>query len=186
MNILVHGYNVTDPQVTVGKLQTRLEDTYLFDYGWFGLLSVLMYNKREAKRLKELLDNNPDSTVYAHSNGCAIAVEAAKMGAKMKRLVCINPALKVDTDFPDSIKHVGVIFTKHDKPTKAARFFDKVPFIQLIVPNAWGAMGAEGPKSHRAAKFDFSGTLKGHSDFFLKKNLDKLFPLIQDWIKVTP
>lgn len=182
MNVLVHGYNVHDPMTTVGKLQKYLPNTYLFDYGWFGLTSVLLYNKREAKRLKKLLDKNPNSTVYAHSNGCAIAVEAARMGAKIKNLVCINPALKVDTKFPDTIKRIAVIHTDHDKPTKAARLFDKIPFIQLIVPNAWGAMGSDGATDPRVTNFDYTQYLKGHSAFFQDRKLQKLLPAIREWV----
>lgn len=183
MNILVHGYNVSDPMTTVGRLESRMKNTYLFDYGWFGLTSVLLYNKREAKRLKGVLDSNPNSTVYAHSNGCAIAVEAARMGAKIKRLICINPALKVDTDFPDSIRRIAVIHTKNDVPTKAARFFDKVPFIQLIVPNAWGAMGSDGATDPRVRNFDLTPSLKGHSDFFTNKSLNDNLPMIRKWVE---
>lgn len=182
MNVLIHGYNVHDPMTTVGRLQKRLPNTYLFAYGWFGLTSVLLYNKREAKRLKVFLDENPRSVVYAHSNGCAIAVLAAELGAKIQTLVCINPALKVDYKFPDTIKNVCVVHTSHDKPTKVARFLDKVPFIQLLVPNAWGAMGSDGAEDKRVKNFDFTQYLDGHSAFFEYRNMDKCLPIIREWI----
>jgi len=183
MNILIHGYNVRDPMTTVGRLQKRLSNTYLFVYGWFGLTSVLLYNKREAIKLKELLDQHPESTVYAHSNGCAIAVLAAELGAKIKTLVCINPALKTDYVFPDTITNVGVVHTKHDVPTKVARFLDYVPFIQLIVPNAWGAMGNYGAEDKRVKNFDFSDYLDGHSAFFEYRNMDICLPVVRSWVK---
>lgn len=183
MNILIHGYNVKDPMKTIGRLKQHLDDTRMFNYGWFGLTSVLLYNKREAKLLKELLDANPNANVWAHSNGCAIAVEAARMGAKIDNLICINPALKVNTKFPESIKRIAVIHTEHDSPTKAARFFDKVPFIQLIIPNAWGAMGAKGARDERSVNFDFTEFLKGHSEFFRPSKISQLLPVIKQWIK---
>lgn len=183
MNILIHGYNVKDPMQTVGKLESYLDDTHMFNYGWFGLTSVLLYNKREARRLKEPLDVNPNANVWAHSNGCAIAVEAARMGANISNLICINPALKVDTKFPESIKRIAVIHTDHDKPTKAARFFDKVPLIQLLIPNAWGAMGAKGASDERAVNFDFTEFLSGHSEFFRADKINELLPVIKQWIK---
>lgn len=182
MNVLIHGYNVSDPMTTVGRLQKRLSNTYLFVYGWFGLTSVLLYNERESKRLKKFLEQNPTSTVYAHSNGCAIAVLAAELGAKIPKLVCINPALKTNYVFPDTIEHVCVVHTKHDRPTKVARFLDKIPFVQLLVPNAWGAMGSDGAEDARAKNFDFTDFLDGHSAFFKYKNMDKCLPKIRQWL----
>lgn len=183
-NILVHGFNTSDPQETVGKLQAYLEQSFLFNYGWFGLMSVLLYNKREAKKLKSIIDSDQDNVVYAHSNGCAIAVEAARQGAKIKTLICINPALKCNTVFPGTIERVLVIHTKHDRPTKAASFFDKIPLIQLIVPNAWGAMGAKGHSidDKRVTNWNLSALLKGHSEFFEKENLNFLMPDLKKWI----
>jgi hypothetical protein len=176
MDILVHGFNVKDPNDTIGKLQPYLDKPFVFNYGWFSLISVLLYNKREAKRLKIVTSTYDGSTVYAHSNGAAIAVESARQGAKIKLLICINPALKCKTVFPESIERVIVIHTKHDRPTKAARFFDKVPFIQLLVPNSWGAMGAKGAKltDERVFNWDLSGRLDGHSDFFKEDCIEGL------------
>lgn len=183
MNVLIHGFNVHKPEQTVGKLRRYVKNTFMFNYGW-RFLSVLWHNKRDAKKLKEYLDSKGFCFVYAHSNGCAIAVESARQGAKIHTLICINPALKCKTKFPKSIGRVIVIYTKHDNPTKAARFFDKVPFIQLIVPNAWGAMGAIGytGDDERVLNWDLSKTLKGHSDFFddsqLKENIPHLNELL--------
>jgi hypothetical protein len=181
MEICVHGFNIKDPQETVGKLTPYLDDPYIFDYGWFGLFSVLLYNKREAKKLNDIIAFNSVDAVYAHSNGAAIAVESARRGAKIKTLVCINPALKVDTVFPDSIEKIIVVYTKHDMPTRVASFFDKVPLICLLVPNAWGKMGAKGPsiEDDRIIKLDFTNELREHSDFFEEDNLDLLMPRIK-------
>lgn len=187
MNTLIHGFNVHDPEKSIGKLQSFLDKSFMFEYGWFGLISVLLYNKREAKKLKKLLSANNENTVFAHSNGCAIAVESARKGAKIKTLICINPALKCNTKFPQSIERIIVIHTKHDKPTKAARFFDKVPFIQLIIPNAWGAMGARGSSldDSRVKNWDLSFRLTGHSDFFENDNLKWIMPRLKEMIQLN-
>ena len=183
MNILIHGFNEKHPEESVGKLTDHLTDTFLFNYGW-RFFSVLWHNKRDAKKLKLLLDKNPDSNVYGHSNGNAITVEAARQGAKLKTLNVINGALKCKTKFPKTIDRIIVIYTKHDKATRAARFFDKVPFIQLLIPNAWGAMGAKGytGNDERVKNWDLSIGLKGHSDFFDKDNLDWYMPELKKWV----
>lgn len=187
MITLIHGFNVKDPEESTGKLKPYLKDAIMYNYGW-RLFSVVWHNKEDARILKDNLNNalgvNDERIVFAHSNGAAIAVEAAKQGAKITTLICINPALKCKTKFPDSIDRIIVIHTKHDKPTKAARFFDKVPLIQLFVPNAWGAMGAKGykGKDKRVKNWDLSSSLKGHSDFFDKDNLDYYMPQLNKLI----
>lgn len=186
MNILIHGFNVRDPEKSIGKLKPYLGGSLMFNYGWFELLSVLFKNKKEARKLKKLLGSNlppKGRTIWAHSNGCAIAVEAARQGANIETLICINPALKCNTEFPDSIGRVLVIYTRHDKPTRAARFFDKVPFIQILIPNAWGAMGAKGYSGNdkRVKNWNLSELLEGHSDFFKKENLDWSMPKLERW-----
>lgn len=179
---LVHGFNVKDGGAdTVEKLRPYLEATskgtiWSWPYGWFGLLSVLFKNKHVARELKDNEDHLPfNSFTYGvgHSNGCAILVEAAKQGATFHHLLLINPALKVDTRFPASIRKITIVHTANDKPTKAARFFDKIPLIQLLVPNAWGAMGAFGAVGDdpRVFNLDMSEDLFGHSDLFEDRNL---------------
>lgn len=181
MNILVHGINVRDAKDSIGKLSNHLTDSYIFDYGW-RLFSVLWHNRRDAKKLKKLLGSNFNYNVFAHSNGCAISVEAAKRGGSIKNLICINPALKKDTVFPHSIERIIVIHTNHDIPTRAAAFFDKIPLLQLFVPNAWGKMGAKGATclDGRIVNFDFTHKLDGHSDFFKDENLEDLMPEIEN------
>lgn len=180
MNFLIHGINVTNSKDSVGKLTPYLENTYLFNYGW-RLFSVLWHNRKDAKRLKKLLGKNLNSNVWAHSNGCAISVEAARRGAVIKNLICINPALKRNTVFPNSIERVVIIHTKNDIPTKMASICDKIPFLQILVPNAWGAMGREGSKTvdPRVVNMDFTEVLEGHSDFFEYSNLKIIMPCIQ-------
>jgi len=183
MDIGIHGFNVHDPEQSIGKLEPYIKDLFMFNYGW-RFFSVLWHNKKDAKKLKALLGANEDSVVYAHSNGCAIAVEAARQGAKIKTLICINPALKMNTKFPDTIERISVIHTKHNKATKAARFLDKATFIQLAIPNAWGAMGAKGSTlpDERVRNWDLSNRMKGHSDFFKQENLELYVSELKTWI----
>lgn len=185
MNILIHGFNVKNPNETVGKLRRYLKDTMMFNYGWFGLISVLLCNRREAKKLKSVLINKKLSNIYAHSNGCAIAVDAAKRGGPIDTLICINPALKRKTKFPINIKRIIVVHTDHDVPTKAAAFFDKIPVIGWFIINAWGSMGAYGASrtDSRLINIDMSNELNGHSDFFDDYNIVDALMRIQTTMK---
>ncbi len=191
---LLHGFNVRDGgDHSTGRLLPYLRAKAVghvmpIRYGWFGLLSVIFKNKKVAKKVvnseKRLMNYSKNGAFYGvgHSNGCAILVEAARQGAKFECLYLINPALKVDTVFPASIKRVIVIHTKHDVPTRAARMLDRVPLLQLIVPNAWGAMGARGYKGgdERVTNLDLSGILDGHSDIFQHDILKVLGPAIAE------
>lgn len=193
VNILVHGFNVSDPKESIGTLEEFVPDWYSYNYGWAGLVTVLRHNKDFAKDLKDIIAyhrmHGADTiNVIAHSNGCAVAVEAARQGAIIDKLVAISPALKVNLRFPNNIKSVTVFYTPHDLPTRAARFLDWIPFIQLMVPNAWGAMGAKGPKynieelgtSYQDIRVTKSRQVevKGHSDWFKPKNLKWFAPLL--------
>ena len=194
---LIHGFNVHDCGAdTVAKLRPYLTDTsgdpqgcadvqvVNWAYGWIGLLGVLFKNKKIAKRFahRSMVQHSIKLPVYAvgHSNGAAILVEAARQGVHFEHLLLINPALKVDTIFPASIEKVTVIHTAHDIPTRAASIADRIPFLQLLIPNAWGAMGAKGARlgDKRVTNIDLTPSLEGHSDIFTDANLERYGPFI--------
>ena len=177
---LLHGFNVMDKGAdTVEKLRPYIkEEVISFPYGWH-LLSILWHNKKVAKDLCAHTRNMTllgDVYAVGHSNGCAIIVEAARRGALLDSILLINPALHVNTVFPDSLRRIVVVYTKHDAPTRAARFFNKIPFLRKLVPEAWGAMGAEGYKGKdpRVLNMNMSGVLKGHSDLFEDGVIEKV------------
>lgn len=179
---LLHGFNVRDGGAdTVEKLRPYLKadpDSGIvksWKYGWFGLVSVLFKNATVAKKLKQshsqIFASKPCNAV-GHSNGCAILLRAAQQGMEFDTMLLINPALNVNTVFPANIKQIIVVHTENDVPTRVARWFDRIPFIGLLVPNAWGAMGAygyEGPDL-RVMSLDLTDILDGHSDLFEDKN----------------
>lgn len=181
---IVHGINVKDPKESTGKLVNHLANTFMFNYGW-RLFSVLWHNKRDAKKLKQHINSDLYSNVWAHSNGAAIAVEAARQGAYIKTLIVINGALKVKTKFPDTIEKIIIIHTDHDQATRAAAFFNRIPLIGLFIPNSWGKMGAKGSSikdDPRITNLNFTRELQGHSDFFEEKNLKLLMPKIKSML----
>ncbi len=77
-----------------------------------------------------------------------------------------------------------VIHTENDIPTRVASFFDKIPFLEIIIPNSWGKMGALGSNSlqKKVNNWDLTHILDDHSDFFESKNLTRLMPHIKKWI----
>lgn len=174
---LVHGFNVRDEGANsidrlIPYITTKHGRIEQFDYGWTGMIDILRNNKKYASQLAKLQAKTycHEGLAIGHSNGCAIVCEAARQGAKFKRVLLINPAMPVDYKFSDNIGEVLVVYTKHDLPTKAARWGNRIPFLRWFVPDAWGAMGAMGAKN-AALNFDMSDTIKGHSDIFTNVNM---------------
>ena len=184
VDILIHGFNVKDPEKTVGKLRPFVKDALMFNYGYLNLFGVLFKNKSKAKDLAGFICGK-QSTIYAHSNGNAISVIAArKYGAEIENLICIAPALNRNLVFPDSIKNILVLSTKKDKATKSARFFDSIPVIGWLVPDIWGSMGTDNytGTDDRVTKLYLGDIIDGHSDYFSDENIEIVARLINDWL----
>jgi len=177
--ILLHGFNVSDEgERTVGRLQPYFEQAgYVVRrprYGWLGLLGVRVLNKRFARLLADLAE--PGDVVVGHSNGCAIAVEAADLGAPFSQLVLINPALDSDRVFAPQIQRVHIWYSPSDTP---------VAFARLLPWHAWGDMGAvgyRGPYDPRVSSYNkengYAISSSGHSDVFEPNKLKFFAPAI--------
>ena len=177
ITFLAHGFRARDGgSSTVMKVATHIapySSISNYAYGYFNLFDVLFKNKKAAKRFAEIVISDHHGHKYAigHSNGCAIIVEAMRQGAKFDTILLINPALNINTVFPEGDYKIVVIHTKHDKATKAARFFDSIPFVELFVPDEWGAMGTRGYQGtdQRVLNMDWSEILTGHSTIFTEE-----------------
>ena len=187
---LLHGINTPDKgSDTVCQLAEYIapySSILNHSYGCIGPVGAVFKNKRIAKRLHNLTkaDNEGSSFAIGHSNGCAIILNAMRQGAQFKRIVLINPALKVNTVFPPGDYEVLVIYTDNDVATRAARFFDGLPVLGWFVPDAWGAMGAKGYKGTdpRVRNEDMTAVLDGHSDIFDHDNMLFAGDIVADFL----
>jgi len=185
--ILIHGFNVWDPRLSVGKLQPFVSaegiPSIMLNYGHFGLIDTRFKNDKVAKRLAEVVNNarkdGREVVVVGHSNGCAITHRAAeKYGAKIKRAVYLNPALKANLDPPREISEVHVWHSPDDWPVKLAKL------LPAVNARPWGSMGAKGytGASARVLNFNkqygFAVSSSSHSDVFDDENLAYFGPLI--------
>ena len=180
--LLVHGYNVHDPEETVGKLRTFFEtrgcETIIVNYGHVGLLlrETKRKNPKVAKQVaatvnnSKLLDASREVIVVGHSNGCAIINMACRdFGAKIDKVVYVNPALKTDLS-PGCECHVW--HSPSDSPVKWARRMHKIPFIRQLTPTRWGRMGSTGYRgsdvlvTNYNKEHDYIVSSKEHSDVF--------------------
>lgn len=133
-----HGFNVWDGgKATVDRVQPLLRrcgyEVREMDYGWTGLLGVLLRNDDRALELsKKVLS---PSLGVGHSNGATLLHRASYCGAKFERLVYINPALDLDAVPAPSVRRVDVFHARDDHATWAAKW---LPW------SLWGDMGQQG------------------------------------------
>jgi hypothetical protein len=143
-----------------------------FDYGWTGLLGVLLGNKQRARQLASWIE--PGDIGIGHSNGCAILHRTGHLGAKWRRLVYINPALNVNAPLAMNVPRCDVYYSPSDRAVLLA---------SLIPGMLWGAMGRYGP--HPAMRGYWGHNLElalnhhpvRHSGVF--KMIDRFAPLLE-------
>lgn len=185
MKIFIHGILVSEPENSVGKLKKYTKSGLLFNYGKIGVLGALFKNRSIARDLADSIEGMSGVTIYAHSNGCAIAVLAAReYGAQIENLICIAPALNRDLVFPGSIKNILVLSSKKDMATKFARIFDSLPIIGWFIPDLWGSMGTDnyiGTDSRVTKKYQGT-TIAGHSDYFTEEDTEEVYRVTEEWL----
>ena len=106
-----------------------------FDYGWTGIFSALLFNRRWARLLAGKVCKG--DVGVGHSNGALVLKEAADLGAPFDTLILLNPALDRGTRFAAHIKTIYVFHAPSEWPTRIARFLPLHP---------WGDMGRVGYK----------------------------------------
>lgn len=190
--IPLHGFNVTDPKLTVGKLKPYLEaegyEVYMLRYGLVGLIGVKYINDAVAMELADrtyrLKSKGYQVHVFAHSNGAAIVkIATEKYGAQIDGVVCINPALKRTVNPAPNAKFVHVYYNDEDLPVLLGRWLSWLtPWSGKVRP--WGAMGRYGyyGQDINVRNFDtehrFAVKAVGHSGVFKKGKIEFFGPLI--------
>ncbi|MEQ8409113.1 MAG: hypothetical protein RKH07_12640 [Gammaproteobacteria bacterium] len=187
--ILIHGYNVSDPRQTVGKIRPYLEDLGVlvenYTYGYWPLpIQVSRRNDQFAAEVAERCQywKSKGFTVYlvGHSNGCVIARTAClTYGAPVDRILAIHPALKRHLSICGLAERIIVVHNQGDLAVVAGGLLGRL--TALFMPKwesarPWGEMGQDGyqgPSSNHinidSASRDYSVKCWGHSDEFSEK-----------------
>lgn len=183
--ILIHGYNVSNPEGTVGYLRKPFESlgykVVMLNYGyWPFTWQVTRVNPKVAQRLADLVFDlimkGYTVDVAAHSNGCTITNLASNAyQIPINTFVAINPALRRKTHPCLSAKLVQVWHNGGDLPVVLGKWLRWLtPWAKKSRP--WGEMGMDGYKGTvtdpRVACFDAGESFKikaeGHSAVFKK------------------
>ena len=190
--ITLHGFNVRDKgKDSTDKLGIRLSQKGVkwiqMDYRWVFLLGAKYLNSSLSKRLDKTVAEEKEKgvsevIVIGHSNGCAIAMRQMLHGSTVAdKYILINPALKRDLveRIPGDVKKIVCYHSRHDYPTQAAKWASKIPVVNFLIPELWGAAGAWGLDSDdlRVKNIEenriFGDNYVLHSDVFADETIDK-------------
>lgn len=163
----IHGFRVGDRgRNTIDQLDPYLAaegfETVDVDYGRFSFARVRLCNACIASTLAQV--NSRPAILATHSNGAAIAWEAARQSRNVVGIIAINPALDADTQLPEGVEWCDVYFNRDD---------DAVWWAKWLPGHPWGSMGRDGyqgPTDRRITQHDTGSVLlhpaRGHSAVF--------------------
>lgn len=189
---LIHGAFV--PSDSRGGSLRHLKDFFgswdrrFHVYGWRGPVSVALTNWATAR---EIVDQVADGDIMvAHSNGCLLAWMVCNLMAKKGRaptaVVCIAPAMRQDTEWPEGDYRVLCIHNPADWVVELGRVFGRLWEHCLPIPHGWGSAGRLGftrpdtrVSNWNVREYD----LEVHSDV-LNEHVSEWGPRIEQWCHV--
>lgn len=174
--VLVHGFNVEDPERTIGglgkHLRDRGHDVHKFCYGHAGFMDVRFANENisyallsQLRSIKRLVPG-VELVVIGHSNGCSLIHKAAELQEEplFTRAVYLSPALNNKAELPPLVTQCTVL---HNAGDKVVSLGSLIPF------HTWGNMGRVGYRGidTRYENVDCSASISGHSAWFKPEKL---------------
>lgn len=189
---LIHGFNVLDGgRGSVGRLVPWLHGARRYDYGWTFLLRLRWVNDSAVHELLHSIKTG--DVLVAHSNGCLIvwrlAWELRKRGIRLGAVICIQPALRRDTLWPDDLP-VLCAFNPDDWIVELGRMWGR--FVSVAQPwrerHGWGAAGRHGFTSGQALVENRDTAEEhpqalGHSGIFVPPALEHWAWEMRTWLK---
>lgn len=179
---IAHGFNVRDPRVFFKIGQAFAAQNYEvveIDYGWTGLISARIAVAREGKRLAAIA--KPGDIAIGHSNGCAVIARALELGAPLRQVMMINPALDKRRTLV-GVERADIYYSEDDLAVLFGKYLRWFSPLRLIgMQTTWGEMGRTGYRG--AALNHFNWRLRalletdariGHSGAFQWHRVHKL------------
>lgn len=187
---LIHGFNVSDGGYgSVGRLAPYLpEPATLHSYGWTGLLGLHCANRRAVAALLRLIE--PGDNLVLHSNAALIGWQLAQvLGATLGAVVCINPALRRDAQWPAGLP-VLCLHNSTDWVVQLGRMWGRLFPVDGIEAQGWGAAGRYGftAPNPDVANWDtamgwWGVPTRGHSGVFTESAAPYWGGLVGAWLK---
>jgi hypothetical protein len=166
--ILIHGIHTEGVSLVEGMIPylSQWEVKYP-DYGYILGVESRIVNPLIVGSIQPFVD--PDDILIGHSNGCAIAYEIMRLGAKVAGAVFINAALQSNISRPATCPWLHVYYNPGDQITEAAQIAARLGIVDPI----WGEMGHSGYSgtdkniiSTNCGATPPLPSVSGHSDFF--------------------
>lgn len=137
--LLIHGWRVKDPHMSIGRLAPHLAslgyEPLVLRYGFTLTASQTRFRSNKAAK-NWSARTLPDDVVIGHSNGSRVAFEMSHTGECLARtMVWIQPALDADLVPGRSVERLLVLYNPFDR---AVRMGSWMP------DSIWGPMGSEG------------------------------------------
>lgn len=184
---LIHGFNVLDGgKGSIGRLTPWLHDPVPHSYGWVFLLRLRWINDRTVEQMLPTIQSG--DVLIAHSNGALIAWRLVMAGAPVSAVVCIQPALRRDTRWPEWLP-VLCLHNDDDWIVSMGRAWGR--FVSVANPwrlrHGWGAAGRYGfyamqPMVENWDTLHGPFPAAGHSGIFQGCALSYWAPKIARWI----
>mgnify|MGYP000231563429 CR=1 FL=1 len=189
--LLVHGFNVSDPERTIGgmapHLRDRGHDVHTFCYGHAGFIDVRFANENLsyaiASQVRSIKALKPELEVVlvGHSNGAALIHRAAELQGTplFTRCVYVSPALDNKAELPPLLTRCDVMHTQKDTA---------VSFGSLMLFHKWGNMGKVGYRGDdpRYHNIDCSKQVTGHSEWFRPETLGFTLDVLDEVLSSSP
>lgn len=187
---LIHGFNVLDGgKGSVGRLSRWLPVPVPHNYGWTFLLRLRWTNDEAVAQMLPAI--KPGDVLVAHSNGALIAWRLVMAGAPVSAVVCIQPALRRDTHWPERLP-VLCLHNDRDWIVNLGRMWGR--FVSIANPwrgrHGWGAAGKHGfttgqPMVTNWDTADGPFPALGHSGLFREFARSHWAPKVALWLEVV-
>ena len=160
---IAHGFNVRDPRLffKLGQaFAAANHEVVEIDYGWTGLITARIAVAREGRRLAEIA--KPGDMAIGHSNGAPVITRALDLGAPLRQVMLINPALHKRRTLP-GVERADIYYSEDDRVVTFGKYLRWFSPLRLIgKQTTWGEMGRTG----------YQGNAANHHNWNLKHVLE--------------
>ena len=113
-------------------------------YGWVSAIRA----RRAAEEVgAKIAAERQPMCVIGYSNGAAACYIAARLGADIKHMALLHPALRRDIDVPAQVRRIDVVADPNDRALQWSprwRTFRDIVTLGLLGDHWWGSLGRDG------------------------------------------
>lgn len=154
---LAHGFNVRDPRLffKLGQaFAAQNHEVVEIDYGHTLLLGARRAVRVEGRRLAESV--KPGDMAIGHSNGCPLIAHALDLGAPLRQVMLVNPAMDKHRTLP-GVERADIYYAEDDRVVTFGKYLRWFSPLRLIgKETTWGEMGRTGYRGQALNHFNWN------------------------------